>query len=282
MSLPTATEWSTEEYRLRSEPFYLPVGDEVELFLAAFAERTPVLLKGPTGVGKTRFLEYMSWRLRPEGGEAGLPLSTISCHEDLTANDLIGRFLLAGTGTEWVDGPLTRAVRNGGICYLDEVVEARKDTVVAIHPLTDHRRLLPIAKQGIVLHAHEDFLLVVSYNPGYQSTLKDLKQSTRQRFIAIEFGYPSEELDARIIGHEAGIDDPHAQALARLGQRMRNLDEQDVIEGPSTRLLIYAGKLMRQGVAPARACQVAIVQAITDDATVQDGLSALVTAVFGE
>lgn len=273
-------QWSTEEYRVETEPFYLPVSDEVELFLAAFEERTPVLLKGPTGCGKTRFLEYMSWRLR--GGDVGLPLTTIACHEDLTASDLIGRFLLAGTGTEWVDGPLTRAVRNGGICYLDEVVEARKDTIVAIHPLTDHRRLLPIAKQGVVLGAHDDFLLVVSYNPGYQSTLKDLKQSTRQRFIAIEFGFPREDLEARIVAHESGLDDVRAQSLARLGQRMRNLDRQDVIEGPSTRLLIYAGKLIRRGVPPMRACQVAIVHAMTDDVVVQSGLEQLVGAIFPE
>lgn len=275
-------EWSTEEYRMEREPFYLPVRDEVDLFLAAYAERTPVLLKGPTGCGKTRFLEYMTWRLRDSGSDAGIPLTTISCHEDLTANDLIGRFLLAGTGTEWVDGPLTRAVRNGGICYLDEVVEARKDTVVAIHPLTDHRRLLPIAKQGVVVAAHDDFLLVVSYNPGYQSTLKDLKQSTRQRFIAIEFEFPGEEIEARVIGHEAGLDDQRAQALARLAARMRNLDRQEITEGPSTRLLIYAGKLMRRGVAPTRACQVAIVHAMTDDRTVQSGLEQLVSAIFAE
>lgn len=272
---------SVEEYRVEGEPFYIPVADEVELFLAAFAERNPVLLKGPTGCGKTRFLEHMSWRLREQtSGDEALPLVTIACHEDLTASDLVGRYLLSAAGTEWVDGPLTRAVRGGGICYLDEVVEARTDTTVVIHSLTDHRRLLPIAKRGEVLRAHDDFLLVVSYNPGYQSTLKDLKPSTRQRFVAIEFDHPSESLEARIVAHEAAIDDATAAALARIGHQVRNLDDQGLVEGPSTRLLIYAGKLIRQGVTPRRACEVAIVDAMTDDPVLQEGMTEVVAAVI--
>lgn len=274
-----------EEYRVGSEPFYLPVADEVELFGAAYAERTPMLLKGPTGCGKTRFLESMSWRLGAGAGAIGtrpLPLVTIACHEDLTAGDLVGRYLLTDAGTEWLDGPLTRTVRQGGICYLDEVVEARKDTLVVIHPLTDHRRLLPISKRGVVLTAHSDFQLVVSYNPGYQSSLKDLKHSTRQRFVAIEFGYPSQEVEQRIIAHEAGVDDATAEALAHLGATVRNLDTQQLLEGPSTRLLVYAGRLIVRGVAPGRACEVAVAQALTDDDIVAQGVREVISAIFGE
>src|ERR671918_1781404 len=274
-----------EEYRVGEEPFYLPVGDEVGLFEAAWRERIPVLLKGPTGCGKTRFVEYMSWKLTRSGDPAlpqapGLPLVTISCHEDLTATDLVGRYLLSGRGTEWVDGPLTRAVRYGGICYLDEVVEARKDTIVIIHSLTDHRRLLPIEKRAEVVFAHPDFLLVVSYNPGYQSTVKDLKHSTRQRFLAIEFDYPSEALETRIIEREAGLDPERAAALALLGYQIRNLDQQNLLEGPSTRLLVYAGRLMAQGVAPRLACETAIAQAMTDDTLLADGVRQVIAAVF--
>jgi nitric oxide reductase NorQ protein len=272
---------ASEEYRVVSEPFYLPVGDEVRLFEAAFAERIPVLLKGPTGCGKTRFVEYMSWKL---GGGAtparARPLVTISCHEDLTATDLVGRYLLFGGGTQWQDGPLTRAVRHGGICYLDEVVEARKDTIVVIHSLTDHRRLLPLEKRGEVLQAHPDFFLVVSYNPGYQSTLKDLKHSTRQRFMSIDFGYPPQALEQRIIEKEAGIDAAFAAPLAQLGAEVRRLDQQNLLEGPSTRLLVYAARLMAQGVAPQRACEVAIVQAMTDDVLLAAGVRQVVNAIF--
>ncbi len=273
---------AVEEYRADTEPFYLPVGDEIELFNAAFAERSPVLLKGPTGCGKTRFLEHMSWRLqeRVDGDGHPLALVTIACHEDLTASDLVGRYLLSAEGTEWVDGPLTRAVRTGGICYLDEVVEARTDTVVVIHSLTDYRRLLPIAKRGEILHAHDDFLLVVSYNPGYQSSLKDLKASTRQRFVAIEFDHPGADIEARILVHEAGVDPDTASALAQIGRRIRNLDDQGLVEGPSTRLLIYAGRLIRRGVPARRACEVAIVQAMTDDHVLQDGIAEVVAAVI--
>jgi nitric oxide reductase NorQ protein len=275
-------EHAVEEYRVDEEPFYLPVGDEVDLFLAAFAERSPVLLKGPTGCGKTRFLEHMSWRLRERPGTGGqaLPLVTIVCHEDLTASDLVGRYLLSAEGTVWVDGPLTRAVRAGGICYLDEVVEARTDTVLVIHSLTDHRRLLPIAKREEMVRAHDDFLLVVSYNPGYQSTLKDLKASTRQRFVAIEFDHPGEALETRIVAHEAGVDDAVAAALARIGRHIRNLDDQGLVEGPSTRLLIYAGRLIRRGVPARRACEVAIVHAMTDDRVLQEGMAEVVGAII--
>ena len=272
---------AAEEYLVEREPFYLPVGDEVALFEAAFAQRIPVLLKGPTGCGKTRFVEYMSWKLghgaRPP---RRMPLVTVSCHEDLTATDLVGRYLLSGDGTEWLDGPLTRAVRTGGICYLDEVVEARKDTIVVIHSLTDHRRLLPLEKRGEVLQAHPDFFLVVSYNPGYQSTLKDLKHSTRQRFMSIDFDYPPQLIEQRIIEKESGVDAGLAAPLAQLGAEVRRLDEQNLLEGPSTRLLVYAGRLMAQGVAPQRACEVAIVHAMTDDVLLANGVRQVVNAIF--
>jgi nitric oxide reductase NorQ protein len=270
---------AAEEHIVEKEPFYLPVGDEVQLFDAAFAQRIPVLLKGPTGCGKTRFVEYMSWKL---GGKAGarLPLITISCHEDLSATDLVGRYLLSAHSTEWLDGPLTRAVRHGGICYLDEVVEARKDTIVVIHSLTDHRRVLPLEKRGELLQAHADFFLVVSYNPGYQSTLKDLKHSTRQRFMSIDFGYPPRSLEQGIVEHESGVDPRHAASLAQLATELRHLDQQNLLEGPSTRLLVHAGRLIVQGVAPKRACEVAIVQAMTDDVLLAAGVRQVVDAVF--
>ncbi len=270
-----------EEYRVTQEPFYLPIHDEVALFESAYAERIAVMLKGPTGCGKTRFIEYMSWRLSQQAGK-NLPLVAITCHEDLTASDLVGRYLLSTSGTEWLDGPLTRAVRNGGICYLDEVVEARKDTIVVIHSLTDHRRLLPIEKQGQVVEAHPDFFLVVSYNPGYQSSMKDLKHSTRQRFVSIDFDYPPQSLEQKIIEKEAGIGAEQAGALALLGFQVRHLDQQNLLEGPSTRLLIYAGALMRRGVPARRACDIAIVQAMTDDELLQKGIYQVVEAVFSE
>ena len=275
-------ETSVEQQTFDEEPFYIPVADEVEVFLAAYAQRSPVLLKGPTGSGKTRFLEHMAWRLGSTGPRAssGMPLVTIACHEDLTASDLVGRYLLKAEGTEWMDGPLTSAVRSGGICYLDEVVEARNDTVVVIHSLTDHRRLLPLAKRGVVLKAHEDFLLVVSYNPGYQSSLKDMKPSTRQRFVAIEFDHPSEEVEAKIIEHEAGVDAGVAASLATIGRQIRNLDAHGIVEGPSTRLLIYGGRLIQQGITPRRACEVGIVHAITDDEVLQAGMAEVVNATF--
>ena len=266
----------------------------MELFTAAFEERVPVLLKGPTGCGKTRFVEYMAWRLgRPltivrrdaRGGEAqseerALPVVTVACHEDLTASDLVGRYLLEGETTRWIDGPLTRAVKAGAIGYLDEVVEARKDTTVLIHPLTDYRRLLPIEKRGQVLEAADGFLLVISYNPGYQSALKDLKQSTRQRFIAIEFDYPPREQEAQIIAREAGVDAQVATDLAKLGEKVRNLREHGLSEGASTRLLIYAGKLIGKGIPPREACRAAVVWALTDDQEVQRSIEEVVTSIF--
>jgi nitric oxide reductase NorQ protein len=285
--------YAVEEFRAIQEPYYVPTGDEIELFEAAFRQRVPVLLKGPTGCGKTRFVEYMSWRLNrdmhriaPVGEDnqplnlKGLPLVTVACHEDLTASDLVGRYLLEGENTRWIDGPLTRAVKAGAICYLDEVVEARKDTTVLIHPLTDHRRLLPVEKRGQVIEATDGFLLCISYNPGYQSALKDLKHSTRQRFISIDFTYPPREMEATIVSHESGCDMAVANELAKLGEKVRNLKDHGLAEGVSTRLLIYAGKLISQGIPARRACQVAIVWALTDDLEVQRSIEEVVTSIF--
>lgn len=270
--------------RLETEPWYLPVGDEVDVFEAAYAARLPVLLKGPTGCGKTRFVEHMAWRLYRADDSARRsvehPVITVSCHEDLTATDLVGRFLLSGDETVWTDGPLTRAVRNGAICYLDEVVEARKDTTVVIHSLTDHRRVLPIEKTGELLDAHPDFALVISYNPGYQSVLKDLKPSTRQRFVSLEFTYPSEATEASIIAHESGADPELSERLAVIGAKVRHLREHGLEEGVSTRLLVYAGRLAAGGIAPRRACEVAITRAISDDPDVQAAVHELVDAVL--
>ncbi len=262
------------------QPFYVPTGDEVDMFRAAYQGRMPVLLKGPTGCGKTRFVEYMAWEVSKESSITRDPLVTITCHDDLTAADLVGRHLLSADGTTWSDGPLTTAVRQGSICYLDEVVEARKDTTVVLHSLTDHRRMLPIERLGTTVPAHPDFLLVVSYNPGYQASTKDLKPSTRQRFVAIEFDYPPEEAEATIIAHESGAPTRLAESLAYLGSRLRRLDEVDVLDGPSTRLLVYAGELMSRGVSPRRACDVALVQATSDDREVQAAVRSVVEAVF--
>ena len=271
---------------LGGEPYYLAIGDEVDVFLAAYAARLPVLLKGPTGCGKTRFVEHMSHllyrgeRSTPRRRAIAEPLVTVACHEDLAATDLVGRYLLTGEETVWIDGPLTRAVRTGAICYLDEIVEARKDTTVLIHPLTDHRRTLPIEKRTATLEAHHDFLLVISYNPGYQSVLKDLKPSTRQRFVSLEFDYPPSELEARIIAHEGGVDLETAGDLATLGEKVRALREHGFEEGASTRLLVYAAQLMAGGIAPRRACEVAISRAVTDDREVQRAVAELVTTIF--
>lgn len=288
------SQYRIEEFIIKEEPFYVPSADEVEIFEAAYRQRVPVLLKGPTGTGKTRFVEYMAWRLgRPltvvkdrakqnSNGSANgaVPLVTVACHEDLTASDLIGRYLLDANGTTWIDGPLTRAVKVGGICYLDEVVEARKDTTVIIHPLTDHRRLLTIDKLGEVVEAADGFLLVVSYNPGYQNVLKDLKHSTRQRFVALEFHFPEPDREGKIIAHESGVDGEIALQLAKLGQRVRNLREHGLKEGASTRVLIYAGRLIKEGIAPRRACHVAVTWGITDDPQVQRSLDEVVAAIF--
>ena len=279
----TFKQIAVEEFRLTSEPYYLPIADEIELFEQAYERQIPVLLKGPTGAGKTRFIEYMSWRLHQHLGSQeteGMPLITVACHEDLTASDLVGRYLLESDSTRWIDGPITRAVKVGAICYLDEIVEARKDTTVLIHPLTDYRRLLPIDKRGELLEAAPGFLLVMSYNPGYQSALKDLKHSTRQRFIAIEFGYPPRDLEAEIIRVESDCSAEAAMDLAKLAEKVRNLKEHGLAEGVSTRLLVYAGKLIAQGITPRRACQVAIVWALTDDLEVQRSIEEVVTSIF--
>ena len=264
---------SPEEHYIRQEPYYEAVGDEIAIFEAAYKHGLPVLLKGPTGCGKTRFMEHMAWRLRR-------PLITVSCHDDLTASDLVGRYLVKGGETVWVDGPLTRAVRVGGICYLDEVVEARKDTMVVIHPLADDRRTLPMEKLGQLLEAPADFCLAISYNPGYQSVLKDLKQSTRQRFVALEFDYPSAELETRIVAKESGIDASLAERLVRFAQTTRNLKGAGLEEGASTRLLVHAGKLISGGIDPVPACRSSVAQAITDDAEMLAAIQELSSSLF--
>ena len=266
-------ELAVEKYKVADEPFYLPIGREVELFEAAYAARLPAMLKGPTGCGKTRFVEYMAYKM-------GRPLITVACHEDLSSTDLVGRFLLEGEETVWHDGPLTSAVRAGAICYLDEVVEARKDTVVIIHPLTDHRRRLPIEKLGTIVEAPSEFMLVVSYNPGYQSILKDLKQSTRQRFVAIEFDYPPPEMEAEIVAREGGVDEGTARDLVLIGQKVRNLRGHGLEEGVSTRLLIYAAQLIALGIPPVDAADVAMCSPITDDRELQRSIREIVTTVI--
>jgi nitric oxide reductase NorQ protein len=259
------------DHRILDEPFYRPFGSEVALFEAAYAARIPMMLKGPTGCGKTRFVEHMAWRL-------GKPLVTVACHEDMTASDLVGRFLLDAGGTFWQDGPLTRAVRHGAICYLDEIVEARQDTTVVIHPLADDRRVLPLEKTGELVKAHPDFHLVISYNPGYQSVLKDLKESTKQRFGAIQFVYPDAALEADIVAHEAGIALAAAKTLVMIGQRARHLKGHGLNEGASTRMLIHAGQLIARGVPAADACLVAMILPISDDADMRAALSEAVAA----
>jgi nitric oxide reductase NorQ protein len=266
-------ELAVEKYKVENEPYYLPVGREVELFQAAYGARLPVMLKGPTGCGKTRFVEHMAFKL-------GRPLITVACHEDLSSTDLVGRFLLEGDETVWHDGPLTKAVREGAICYLDEVVEARKDTVVIIHPLTDHRRRLPIEKRGTIVDAPPEFMLVVSYNPGYQSILKDLKQSTRQRFVAMEFDYPSAEAETEIVAREGKIDLNVAKDLVTIGQKVRNLRGHGLEEGVSTRLLIYAAELIANGIAPIDAAEVALCSPITDDRDLQRSIREIVTTII--
>jgi nitric oxide reductase NorQ protein len=262
-----------EDYHIRSAPYYLSAGNEIEVFESAYRLKLPVMLKGPTGCGKTRFLEHMAWKLNR-------PLVTIACHEDLTASDLVGRYLLKGEETIWQDGPLSLAVKHGAICYLDEVVEARKDTTVVIHPLTDDRRILPQEKRGLLLESHNDFLLVISYNPGYQSVMKDLKHSTRQRFIALEFGYPSEGNEQSIIAQETGIAADTAGKLVRLGSMVRNLRQHGLEEGVSTRLLVYAAKLMVEGTSPVSACEVAIIRCMSDDPEMQEAISEIVSGIF--
>jgi nitric oxide reductase NorQ protein len=269
----TAREHPIEKYRISREPYYLSVKDEVALFETAFKAKLPVMLKGPTGCGKTRFVEAMAWRLNR-------PLVTVACHEDLSATDLVGRFLLEGDETIWHDGPLTTAVRHGAICYLDEVVEARKDTIVLIHPLTDDRRILPVEKLGILLNAPDDFMLVISYNPGYQSVLKDLKQSTRQRFLSIDFDYPPAEAETQIVAHEGEVNEPTARDLVKIGEKVRNLKGHGLEEGVSTRLLVYAAQMIARGVDPVTACEVAIASPITDDPELQRSIREIVTTVI--
>ena len=262
-----------DQYRVKDQPYYLPVTDEVALYEAAYAARMPVMLKGPTGCGKSRFVEYMAWKL-------GKPLITVACNEDMTASDLVGRFLLDANGTRWQDGPLTTAARIGAICYLDEIVEARQDTTVVIHPLTDHRRTLPLDKKGELIHAHPDFQLVISYNPGYQSLMKDLKQSTKQRFGCLDFNYPEHAIEAEIVTHETGVSAEVADKLVSIAERARNLKGHGLDEGISTRMLIHAGSLIATGIDPVKACRVALVRPITDDPDMRDALDAAVTTYF--
>lgn len=262
-----------QQYRVTQQPYYQPMRDEVETFQAAYQVRMPVMLKGPTGCGKSRFVEHMAWTLNK-------PLITVACTEDMTASDLVGRYLLDINGTRWQDGPLTQAARIGAICYLDEVVEARSDTIVVIHPLTDHRRQLPLEKKGELLSAHADFQLVISYNPGYQSMMKDLKQSTRQRFGGIDFDYPPAEVETEIIAHEGGVEREVAARLVQVGESSRNLKGHGLDEGMSTRLLIYAAQLIAQGVDTGAACRMALITPLTDDPDLRDTLYAAVETYF--
>ncbi len=268
-----AASLKPEEYFIKDEPYFEPVGDEIKVFEAAYNNQLPVLLKGPTGCGKTRFMEHMAWRLKR-------PLITVSCHDDLTASDLVGRYLISGGETIWVDGPLASAVRCGGICYLDEIVEARKDTTVVIHPLGDDRRVLPMEKRGEIIEAGPDFCLAISYNPGYQSVLKDLKQSTRQRFVALEFDYPNAEIERKIITNETGIEDSLAAQLVKFAHMTRNLKGQGLDEGASTRLLVHAAKLIASDIDPVTACSGAIAQAITDDDEMLQAVNELSASLF--
>jgi len=262
-----------DQYIVKDEPYYRSVGDEVAMYEAAYDARMPVMLKGPTGCGKSRFVEYMAWKLRK-------PLITVACNEDMTASDLVGRFLLDINGTKWQDGPLTVAARIGAICYLDEVVEARQDTTVVIHPLTDHRRVLPLEKKGELVHAHDDFQIVISYNPGYQSLMKDLKQSTKQRFGGLDFDYPDKEIEVEIVVHEGGVDADIAGKLVSIAQRSRNLKGHGLDEGMSPRLLVYAAQLVGKGIDPMAACQMALVTPLTDDPDIRDTLNAAVNTYF--
>ncbi|NOU23948.1 MAG: CbbQ/NirQ/NorQ/GpvN family protein [Methylotenera sp.] len=268
-------QFDIQQYQIKHEPFYQPTGNEVALYEAAYAARLPVMLKGPTGCGKSRFVEHMAWKL-------GKPLIIVACNEDMTASDLVGRYLLDANGTRWLDGPLTLAARYGAICYLDEIVEARQDTTVVIHPLTDHRRTLPLDKKGELVAAHPDFQLVISYNPGYQSLLKDLKQSTKQRFTAFDFDYPTAALETTILAKETGLDKSIAGQLIKIGQVARNLKGHGLDEGISTRLLVYAATLIKGGVAPRDACRMALVRPITDDADIRDTLDHAIDAIFAE
>lgn len=285
-------------YRITEKPFYLPIGDEVEIFERAWAEQIPLLLKGPTGCGKTRFVEYMTWLLgqkvvgvRRTGDQlqsdlrdyrAGVgALYTVSCHEDLTARDLTGRYIMKGGEAVWVDGPATMAVREGAILYLDEVVEARKDVAVILHPLTDFRRLLPLETLGTQIEAPKTFMVVISYNPGYQSIRKNLKPSTKQRFIALSFDYPPPDKEQQIVATESGIDPATAERLVLLGNDIRNISNIDLEEGVSTRSLIHAAKLIKRGITPARSCSLAIAQTVTDEPDEISAIEMIISRVFG-
>ena len=259
--------------KIDKEPYYVPIKNEIEIFKLCFKSRLPVMLKGPTGCGKTRFIEHMAYKLQ-------IPLITVACHEDMTAGDLVGRYLFKNDETVWVDGPLTTAVRNGAICYLDEIVEARKDTTVLIHPLTDDRRILPVEKKDEIIKAHRNFMLIISYNPGYQSILKELKQSTKQRFVAMNFDYPPFPLEVEIVAHESGIAYDEANRLVKLGEGIRQIKDFGLSEGVSTRLLIYAGHLIRDGLVPKDACLVSICQPITDDQSVMKAIKELISDIF--
>ncbi len=262
------------EYLIKDEPYYEAVNDEIELYESAYDVRMPMMIKGPTGCGKSRFVEHMAWKL-------GKPLISVACNEDMTASDLVGRFLLDKDGTKWQDGPLTTAARIGAICYLDEIVEARQDTTVVIHPLTDHRRELPLDKKGELIKAHPDFQLVISYNPGYQSLMKDLKQSTKQRFGGMDFDYPETELEVEIVSKESGVDKQMAEKLVQIAHRARNLKGHGLDEGISTRLLVYAGQLINQGVGAEAACSMTMITPLTDDPDMRDTLNAAVQTFLG-
>ncbi len=255
-------------------PYYAPTGDEVALFEHAYRNRLPLLIKGPTGCGKTRFVAHMAARL-------GRPLYTVACHDDLTAADLTGRYLLKGGDTVWTDGPLTRAVREGAICYLDEVVEARKDVTVVLHPLTDDRRLLPLERTGELLEAPPGFMLVVSYNPGYQNVLKGLKPSTRQRFLALDFGFPPPEAEATIVARESGLPRERCLPLVRLAGALRDLKGQDLEEGVSTRLLVYCATLIASGMKPAQAIRAAMIEPLSDEPDVKQALLRVAEITLG-
>lgn len=255
-------------------PFYLPVSNECNLFEATYRHRLPLLLKGPTGCGKTRFVAHMAARM-------GRPLFTVSCHDDLTAADLTGRYLLKGGNTVWVDGPLTRAIREGGICYLDEIVEARKDVTVVLHPLTDDRRILPLERTGETLHAPDEFMLVVSYNPGYQNILKSLKPSTRQRFVSLSFDFPPGEMEVEIVSNESGLARERCIPLINLATRLRALKGIDLEEVVSTRLLVYCAILMEEGLDPFQAAQITLVEPLCDEKDVKEGLLELIRATYG-
>lgn len=268
-----SNDFDIHQYLIKDEPFYQAQGNEVTLYETAYKSRMPVMVKGPTGCGKSRFVEYMAWKL-------GKPIITVACNEDMTASDLVGRYLLDANGTRWVDGPLTLAARHGAICYLDEIVEARQDTTVVIHPLTDHRRNLPLDKKGELVQAHPDFQLVISYNPGYQSLMKDLKQSTKQRFAGMTFDYAPAELETSILAREAGVDAGIAGGLVKIAVIARNLKGHGLTEGISTRLLVYAASLIRNGANVREACIMALVEPITDDADIRATLIHAIDAVF--